>query len=118
VQQALTNLVVNALQASSSGDEVNITLGREHTIDPDTRAPRDVIAIAVRDRGEGIAPEHVPHVFEPFFSTKDVGEGTGLGLSVAYGIVREHAGWIDVSSRVGVGCVFTMYIPDAQETSE
>jgi len=65
----------------------------------------------VRDRGQGIAPEHLPHVFEPFFTTKDIGSGTGLGLSVAYGIASDHGGWIDVASEPGQGSTFALFLP-------
>ncbi len=61
--------------------------------------------------GAGIAPEHLQHVFEPFFTTKDVGEETGLGLAVAYGMIREHSGWIAVESRVGHGTTFSVFLP-------
>jgi signal transduction histidine kinase len=73
--------------------------------------PRDVVAIRVHDDGEGVRDEDLPHIFEPFFTTKPVGEGTGLGLSVAYGIVRDHGGWIDVSSSRDEGTTFTIMIP-------
>jgi signal transduction histidine kinase len=59
----------------------------------------------------GIPPEILPRIFEPFFTTKSVGEGTGLGLSVAYGIVREHGGWIDVQSVARQGSRFSVYLP-------
>jgi signal transduction histidine kinase len=73
--------------------------------------PRVYDCLIVEDHGQGIEPEHIEHLFEPFFTTKDVGEGTGLGLSIAYGIVEEHGGWIDVTSRVGEGSVFSVYLP-------
>jgi signal transduction histidine kinase len=69
------------------------------------------MAIEVRDTGKGIDEPARARVFEPFYTTKEVGEGTGLGLSVSWGIVREHGGWIDVASTPGVGSVFTIYLP-------
>jgi two-component system cell cycle sensor histidine kinase/response regulator CckA len=64
----------------------------------------------VRDTGLGIASEHLPHVFEPFFSTKPAGVGTGLGLAQVYGIIKQHEGYIDVKSQLGQGTVFTIYL--------
>ena len=67
--------------------------------------------LAFSDTGCGIAPEHVSRLFEPFFTTKDVGKGTGLGLASVYGIVKQHEGWIDVSSHVGKGTSFKIFLP-------
>ena len=67
--------------------------------------------ISVKDEGVGIAPEVLPRIFEPFFTTKAFGEGTGLGLSVAYGMVREHGGWIDVVSKPQQGSCFSVHLP-------
>lgn len=113
LQQVLTNLVVNAIQASASGGGVTVSVGREIVRPPGdvAGAPAERAFVRVADRGHGIAPEHLPHVFDPFFTTKTVGEGTGLGLAVSYGIVRDHQGWIDVRSDVGVGSVFTVFLP-------
>ena len=112
--QVMLNLVMNAVHASAGGQTVTLALGRGRAVPPpeDGRAEQLCARIDVRDEGSGIASEALPHIFEPFYTTKDVGEGTGLGLSVAYGIVKDHGGWIDVSSRPGEGSVFTVWLPE------
>jgi CheY-like chemotaxis protein len=67
------------------------------------------------DTGEGIAPEHLPHIFDPFYTSKPQGEGTGLGLSQVYGIVEQHGGSIEVDSRLGEGTTFTIFLPGCAE---
>ena len=69
------------------------------------------VEIKVQDTGCGIPDEHLPHLFDPFFSTKEVGYGTGLGLSVAHGIIEQHEGTISVESKGGEGTVFTIRLP-------
>jgi signal transduction histidine kinase len=69
------------------------------------------VVVEVEDNGCGIRPEHLPHIFEPFFTTKPVGQGTGLGLSVSYGIIRDHGGVIEVESAVGRGSTFRVRLP-------
>ena len=117
IQQVLTNLAMNAIQAMPQGGQVQFShptaaSGRRpapHEGEPD--GPSAFYAIEVRDQGVGISEEHMQQLFEPFFTTKEVGAGTGLGLSIAYGIVQEHGGWIDVTSRVGEGSCFTVFLP-------
>jgi len=115
IQQVLANLVLNGVQAMPAGGRLEIRIRRV-----EREAPADVggevrrwVAVSVRDEGGGIAPEHLERVFDPFFTTKPVGEGTGLGLSVAWGIVREHHGWIIVESPPGAGATFTVFLPEA-----
>lgn len=112
MQQALANLLVNAIEASSDA-EVVIAAGRRVVTPPAelTRSAAEHAFLEVRDRGRGIAPEDLPRVLEPFFTTKGVGEGTGLGLSVTHGIVQEHGGWIDADSAPGEGSRFTIFLP-------
>jgi len=100
IQQALTNVLVNAVHASPRGSTVHVDVVRS-----DGR-----VGIEVRDEGPGIPPADLPRLFEPFFTTKDVGEGTGLGLSVAHGIVTEHGGTIEVVSELGRGARFTLWL--------
>jgi signal transduction histidine kinase len=115
IQQALTNLVVNGIQAMPRGGRLEVTVGIGEAIPPPDIAGRSGLhaSIGVSDEGLGIAPEDLPRVFEPFFTTKEVGEGTGLGLSVAHGIARDHGGWIEVQSQPGRGSRFTLYVPAA-----
>lgn len=117
VQQALTNLVINAIQASPSGGEVSLTTRRRVAARPDAAGAQQhpCIEICVADRGAGIPEEHLERVFEPFFTTKDVGEGTGLGLAVTHGIVLDHGGWIEVESKSGEGARFRVLLPEVEK---
>ncbi|MET0594463.1 MAG: ATP-binding protein [Polyangiaceae bacterium] len=74
------------------------------------------VCVRVKDEGQGIHPDHLPHIFEPFYTTKGIGDGTGLGLSVSYGIVEEHRGWIAVESKVDRGSQFTVFVPVEEAT--
>ncbi len=116
LEQVLINLVVNSRDALPGGG--NIVIETEPvTLLADLRRDRalvpagDYSVIRVRDEGTGIAPENLEKIFEPFFTTKGVGEGTGLGLSMAYGIVKQSGGFIFADSTVGMGTVFTLYFP-------
>jgi signal transduction histidine kinase len=119
IQQALTNVVMNGIQAMPRGGRISVLLepfeGRETS---PGRPAGPYLRIRVEDQGEGIAREHLPHVFEPFFTTKGMGEGTGLGLSVAHGIVADHGGWIEVQSEVGRGTCVTIVIPAEPAAAE
>lgn len=113
IEQVITNLLVNAMQAMPSGGDIHIEIDQQSAADPNTDASNVVpcIRIRVTDQGSGIAAEDLPHVFEPFYTTKQIGEGTGLGLSVSHGIVREHGGWIGVDTKIGKGACFSVYLP-------
>jgi signal transduction histidine kinase len=113
IQQVLLNLVVNAIHASDHPGTVVVDISVANTTAPADLggAKGEYLCLSVADQGVGIPPEIRPRIFEPFFTTKSVGEGTGLGLSVAYGIVREHGGWIDVQSAAREGSRFFVYLP-------
>ncbi len=81
-------------------------------------SPGRFACLLVQDNGCGIAPELLPHLFEPFFTTKEVGKGTGLGLASAYGIVKQHAGWIEVESAPGRGATFKVFLPISATPAE
>ncbi|MBA3391479.1 MAG: HAMP domain-containing histidine kinase [Deltaproteobacteria bacterium] len=111
--QVMTNLVVNAIQATAPGGTVAIRARRVEQVPPPYvgGGPQAWMAIDVIDSGSGLDEATRARVFEPFYTTKDVGEGTGLGLSVSWGIVREHGGWIGIVSAPGEGSTFTVYLP-------
>ncbi|HEY4176731.1 MAG TPA: HAMP domain-containing sensor histidine kinase [Kofleriaceae bacterium] len=101
IEQVLTNLLMNAMHAMTGG---TIRVIVDSTAE-------NVARVAVVDQGTGIPAENLPRIFDPFFTTKGVGEGTGLGLSVSYGIVRDHAGTIAVTSELRRGSTFTVQLP-------
>jgi signal transduction histidine kinase len=117
VLQVLTNLMMNAVHAMPEGGTITLRVDREHVEDPKDRhaAKGDFVKISVEDEGVGIAPERLGEIFDAFFTTKKEGEGTGLGLSVCHGIMREHGGWIEVQSEVGRGSRFTIFLPERGE---
>jgi signal transduction histidine kinase len=110
VEQVFSNLLLNALQAMPKGGSAHIRVTVE-TRETTRAAFRPFACVVVQDDGEGIDERDLTHVFDPFFTTKGVGEGTGLGLSVSYGIVQDHAGSIEVSSTKGKGACFTVLLP-------
>lgn len=102
IRQVLINIVNNGLQASRSGGKVEIIL---------TESDKDVIMLSIRDNGPGIPKENLERIFEPFFSTKPPGSGTGLGLSVSRSIIEKLGGRIEVESKLGVGSNFRIFLP-------
>jgi signal transduction histidine kinase len=112
IQQVLTNLVMNAIQATGGGGRVQISVQTQSPpADRQETQSAEYTTIQVRDRGQGISRDDLENIFTPFFTTKKAGRGTGLGLSIAQGIVEEHGGWIDVESRPGQGTCFTVWLP-------
>ena len=116
LEQVIMNLVVNARDAMPQGGDItirsrNIHLEEAFERDRVVLAKGDYIMVELRDEGKGIAPEHLTKIFEPFFTTKRTGEGTGLGLSTAYGIVKQTGGFIFCDSKLDEGTVFTLYFP-------
>jgi len=116
MEQVIMNLVVNARDAMPGGGEIcieteNLVLTRELTRDRATLPPGNYVVVRVIDEGVGIAPDKMPKIFEPFYTTKRTGEGTGLGLSTVYGIVKQTGGYVFCDSVVGSGTSFTLYFP-------
>ncbi len=105
LEQALLNLLLNAEQAMRGGLHRRLRIGARFD------AEAGAVECYVGDTGQGIEPANLSRVFDPFFTTRDVGEGTGLGLSICYGIVRDHGGQIQVESRVGDGTTFSVMLP-------
>ena len=105
MKQVILNLFHNALHAMPNGGDLLITTRSRQ------REGARWISIAIRDTGVGIPAENLGRIFEPFFTTKSSNQGTGLGLSVTYGIVSDHGGFIDVESEIGVGTCFTVWLP-------
>lgn len=101
INQVVMNLLVNASHAIKENGMIKISTGCE----------KDMAWIKVLDTGSGIPQENLNRIFEPFFTTKPVGSGTGLGLSLSYGIIKKHGGRIDVQSVMGKGTCFTVWLP-------
>jgi signal transduction histidine kinase/CheY-like chemotaxis protein len=104
LSSALMNLCINAFDAMPKGGNLTIT----------TQVVGSQVALTVRDAGEGIPAEILPRITEPFFTTKAVGRGTGLGLAMVYGTVKAHGGTLDIQSEVGVGTCITLSFPAAR----
>jgi len=105
----MTNLLVNAAQSIEGHGAINIQV--TVPIRPNNR-----IRIVIADTGSGMSSDVVSQIFDPFFTTKGVGEGTGLGLSVSYGIIESHNGHINVESIPGEGTSFSLLLPIKQKT--
>jgi len=122
LEQVLLNLAVNARDAMPSGGKLVIRTRNAHTVpsSPDAirTAPADYVVIRVEDAGIGMSPATQARIFEPFFTTKEPGRGTGLGLSTCYGIIKQAEGFIGVTSELGVGTTFEIYLPRVSAPTE
>jgi signal transduction histidine kinase len=104
------NIILNAAQAMNGKGKLRIETGKV--------SGKEQIGIEISDTGPGIPEEVIPHIFEPFYTTKEEGKGTGLGLSLAYGIVENHGGRITVRNKSGGGAAFNTVLPIATEENE
>ena len=116
IEQVVTNLVANANDAMGGDGRIDINLSREqvvsrHHVPVPGMAARDWIRVDVSDTGVGIPPQVLPRIFEPFFSTKPAGQGTGLGLAQVNGLMTQHDGHVHATSTVGVGTTVTLWFP-------
>ncbi|HYU15444.1 MAG TPA: PAS domain S-box protein, partial [Candidatus Acidoferrum sp.] len=116
MEQVVMNLAVNARDAMPAGGRLAIsldpvTVDEAHAAAHPQAASGRYVCLGVSDSGSGIAPENLSRIFEPFFTTKEVGRGTGLGLATVFGIVQQHQGWIEVTSEVGRGTAFRVFLP-------
>jgi PAS domain S-box-containing protein len=126
IEQVLVNLAVNARDAMPFGGTLtlrtaNVTLAEPLNASHLPAPAGDYVLISVRDTGEGMSPQVLAHLFEPFYTTKEVGKGTGLGLAMIYGIIKQLGGGVDVASAAGEGSRFDLYLPRysaAQDASE
>jgi two-component system NtrC family sensor kinase len=109
LQQAFLNIILNSIQATEKGGVISIRTEKAHG---------GYIRVAIGDTGTGIKPGDLEHIFDPFYTTKPVGEGTGLGLSLTYGIIKTHGGYIEVKSELGKGTVFFIHLPVADSKKE
>ena len=124
INQVIMNLVLNARDAMPDGGQLTIKTANikydQVTPPPDVQKPHFCyyVCLSVIDRGLGIEEKMLNHLFEPFFTTKEVNKGTGMGLSVVYGIVKAHEGWVNVISKPGRGSTFEVYFPAVEQKTE
>jgi PAS domain S-box-containing protein len=116
MEQIIVNLAVNARDAMPQGGQLTITTRALQITEADARInpearPGQFVCLSVADTGCGMDAKIMERIFEPFFTTKEAGKGTGLGLATVYGIVKQHQGWIEVTSAVGQGSIFKVFLP-------
>lgn len=118
LQQVVTNLIINARHAMPKGGDISFEFSVREIDRPDHYNPKarsgKYVCLSVIDSGSGIPPENLDKIFEPFFTTKADASGTGLGLAMVYGILQHHGGWVSVSSEVGKGSRFSLFLPQMQ----
>ena len=120
IMQALLNLGINARDAMAQGGTLTITVENVSLDTSQARPPRKAghyVQFAVTDTGHGMTPETANRLFEPYFSTKDLSRGPGLGLSIASAVVAEHSGWMEVESQIGKGSRFLIFLPRSTEAT-
>lgn len=120
MEQVVMNLVVNSRDATQAGGRItirtaNVELGRQYARVYLTAQPGSYVMLSVSDTGHGMDPETKAHLFEPFYTTKDHGKGTGIGLSTVYGIIKHYGGHISVASEPGQGTTIAIYLPRTEE---
>jgi CheY-like chemotaxis protein len=123
IEQILINLVINARDAMPKGGLIEIAT---ESVTLDVNAAKLIsearagqfVCLSVKDNGCGMDTQLLTKIFDPFFTTKEVGKGTGLGLSTIHGIVKQHEGWINVTSRVGCGTTFKIYFPTCDSPAQ
>jgi PAS domain S-box-containing protein len=119
IEQVMMNLAVNARDAMPDGGRLifrteRVVLDERFSVTSPGAVPGEYVLLSISDTGHGMPPNVIEHIFEPFYTTKEAGKGTGLGLAMVYGIVKGHGGHINCSSRVGEGTVFDLYFPVLQ----
>ncbi|MGO4910584.1 chemotaxis protein CheB [Pseudorhodobacter sp. W20_MBD10_FR17] len=123
VEATILNLAINSRDAMNNGGDVtirtrNVTLDKTYAATQVDVDPGDYVALSVADTGKGMTPDQIAHAFEPFFTTKGIGAGSGLGLSMVYGFVKQSGGHVTIDSAEGKGTTVTVFLPTAAQSSK